>query len=679
MAEDIEGGARHPAGLGGYIIIALALSWSLFQLWVATTPINDTLVRSIHLSFALALGFLAYPAYKTAPRHHFPWYDILLCLLGAGGAFYIFANYDAIAERPGLPLTQDIVLGVITLVLLLEAARRTLGPALTIIGSLFLAYCYFGPYMPDLLAHRGASITKIVNHMYLTTEGIFGVPLRVSASFVFLFVLFGALLERAGAGHYFIQLAYAALGRFRGGPAKAAVAASGLTGMVSGSSIANTVTTGTFTIPLMKKVGFPAEKAGAVEVAASTNGQLMPPIMGAAAFIIAEFLGISYLEVVTAAFIPAVASYMALFYVVHLEACKLGLEGIPKSELPPIWRTFISGVHYLIPVAMLIYTLVVLRQSPSLAAFNAILLVMAIIVIQRPVMALAHKESVTGALRDSFADLYHGLVNGARYMVPIGVATAAAGLVVGTITLTGLGQRILEVIEVISMGQIILVLIFTAITSLILGMGLPTTANYIVMASLTAPIIVELGTANGLVVPAIAAHLFVFYFGILADDTPPVGLAAYAASAIARSNPIKTGLQGFTYDMRTAILPFMFIFNTDIILISGIREGAFFPSAADWLWITNPFAIAGLFLLACTAMFAFASAVMGWHFGRAPWWERILLLLVVVGLFRPQLLSEQFGMEKSYWFTAPAFALYIILALYKRGWRKPTGTQSVTT
>ncbi|MEG3641589.1 TRAP transporter permease [Magnetococcus sp. PR-3] len=640
IVEEVEGGTRHPEGWIGSLLILLALSWSLFQLWVAQTAINDTLVRSIHLAFAMILAYWAHPYSKSSDKKHIPVVDLVLGVVACFGALYIFLDYDALAMRPGLPLTRDVIIGVITLILLLEAARRTLGPALTIIGTLFLIYCYAGPNLPDAIAHRGADLEQIVSHMYLTTEGIFGVPLRVSASFVFLFVLFGALLERAGAGHYFIQVAYAIMGRYRGGPAKAAIAASGLTGMVSGSSIANTVTTGTFTIPLMKKVGFPPEKAGAVEVAASTNGQLMPPIMGAAAFIIAEFLGITYLEVVKAAFIPAVVAYLGLFYMVHLEACKLGLKRVPKSELPPLWHTFISGIHFLIPVILLVYTLAVLRQSPQLAIFNAILALMSIMVLQRPVQALALKQPIGPAFRVSFEDLYHGLVNGARYMVPIGIATAAAGLVVGTITLTGLGQRFLEVIEMLSMGHMILVLLFTAITSLILGMGLPTTANYIVMASLTAPIIVELGTLNDMVVPAIAAHLFVFYFGILADDTPPVGLAAYAASAIARSDPIKTGIQGFTYDLRTAILPFMFIFNTDLILISGIREGAWMPTSSDWLWIEGWGPILGLFALSGLAMMAFTSALMGWHMGRINALQRIMMVMIALTLFRPGILNS---------------------------------------
>ncbi|MBF0588293.1 MAG: TRAP transporter permease [Magnetococcales bacterium] len=670
--EEHEGGGRKPSGAARYLVVVIALGWSLFQLWFAQATLNDTLARSVHLAFAMALAYLAFPISHRADSTRLPWWDLLLALLAGMGALYLFLDYEGIAMRPGLPLERDLLFGVVTMVLLMEATRRTLGPALAVIGLLFLLYAHFGPYMPSLLAHRGASLNKIISHMYLTTEGIFGVPLRVSTSFVFLFVLFGAMLERAGAGRYFIQLAYAILGGLRGGPAKAAVAASGLTGMISGSSIANTVTTGTFTIPLMKKVGFTPEKAAAVEVAASTNGQLMPPIMGAAAFIIAEFLGIAYLDVIKAAFIPAIVSYMGLFYVVHLEASKLGLSGTPRSQLPSRWKTLIEGLHHLIPVAVLIYTLAVLEQSATQAAFNAILTAMTIIAIQHPLYAAIHKQPLLPALRRGMEDIYHGLINGARHMVPIGIATAAAGIVVGTVTLTGLGQRLLELIELLSMGHLIPALLLTALTSLILGMGLPTTANYIVMATLTAPIILELGASNGLLIPAIAAHMFVFYFGILADDTPPVGLAAYAAAGIARSNPIQTGIQGFTYDMRTAILPFMFLLNTDLLLIEGVKPGGFAASASDWIWIEDPWLMLAIFATAMLGMFAFVSAVMGWNIRRAKWPERALLLVISFGLFRPDLLAELLNITEKRLMWLPPILIYGALALFKwRGTHQP--------
>jgi TRAP transporter 4TM/12TM fusion protein len=567
--------------------------------------------------------------------------------------------YDALNARSGAWEPIDVFMGVAGIFLLLKAARRSLGMALPVIAVIFILYDYLGPYMPDLIAHKGASINKIVGQMYLTTEGIFGVPLGVSASYVFLFVLFGALLERAGAGKYFIDLAYSLLGKYDGGPAKASVAASGMMGIISGSSIANTVTTGTFTIPLMKKLGFPGYKAASVEVAASTNGQLMPPIMGAAAFIIAEFLGLAYTDVIMAAAIPAFVSYFALFYIVHLEAKKLGIKGEDPSKLQRAFDVFKGGIHYIIPIFFLMYTLIILRQSPQMAAFNAIFFMMLIMVVQRPVYAyLEGKKLDAGVWISGFTDIGHGMVNGAKNMVPIAVATGVAGIVVGSVTLTGIGLILSEVIEELSGGYIVAVLFFTAIVSLILGMGLPTTANYIVMAALTAPVIMDLAGNLGYLIPAIGAHLFVFYFGILADDTPPVGMAAYAAAGIARSDPIKTGLQGFAYDIRTAILPFAFFFNTKLLLISGV-DAADPNDPAKWQWITNPGEIGLIFLAAVAGMFAFSSATQGWFLTKTSGLERILLIAVVPFMLVPNIMAEKLPIGSEYMAYVIGFAIYL--------------------
>jgi TRAP transporter 4TM/12TM fusion protein len=496
----------------------------------------------------------------------------------------------------------------------------------------------------------------VVASQYIATDGVFGVPLKVSTEFVFLFVLFGSLLEKAGAGKFFIDIAYAMMGRFRGGPAKAAVLASGMNGLVSGSSIANTVTTGTFTIPLMKKVGLPDYKAGAVEVAASTNGQLMPPIMGAAAFIMAETIGIPYIDVVRAAFIPAVVSYIALFWVVHLEAMKLGLKRVPRKELPPFLSTFLRGVHYLIPVIILITYLVVLRRSAITSCLLALEAIAVVMLLQRPMYALLmYNQSkslgtlpqdytigslLLGELKQGVVDVLEGLVTGARNMIPVGVATATAGIIVGVVISTGLAGRFVMVIDTISMGNIYVALVLTALTSMFLGMGLPTTANYIMMASLTAPVIVQLGGDAGLVFPVLAAHLFVFYFGILADDTPPVGLAAYAASAIAGSDPIKTGIQGFTYDMRTAILPFVFLLNIELLMMAGVTENG------APIWIHNWFEVAWIFGVSILAMFAFASAVQGYFACFCSIFERILLGIICFILFRPDFFVNYLPLNK---------------------------------
>jgi TRAP transporter 4TM/12TM fusion protein len=699
-----ESGGRAATGAAAVILFIVPLLWSLFQLWIASPlpyvfnigVFNSTEARSIHLAFATFLSFTAFPMMRGKHQNHVPVYDWILALAAAFAASYIYIFYDQLSTRPGAPNTQDLIVALGGLILLLEATRRSLGMPLTVVAAVFMFYSLAGPYMPDVISHKGASWNKLASHQWLGTEGVFGVALGVSTSFVFLFVLFGALLERAGAGNYFIKVAYALLGHMRGGPAKAAVVASGLSGIISGSSIANVVTTGTFTIPLMKRVGFSSVKAGAIEVAASTNGQLTPPVMGAAAFLMVEYVGISYIDVIKHAILPALISYVALVYIVHLEACKMNMKGTERlnqptlaqralnwvvillglsiltfavyygigwlkdwlgdaaiwvvgpmlliayialvgyatrfpelevddpeaamGDLPEVAPTVKTGLYFLLPVVVLIWCLTVERFSPQLSAFWATVFMVFIVLTQGSVKAFFHKRG------DYLAELTHGvveiaisLVSGARNMIGIGVATATAGIVVGTVTLTGIGLVMTQFVEFISGGNLLVMLIFTAVISLILGMGLPTTANYIVVSTLMAPVIVTLGAANGLLVPLIAVHLFVFYFGILADDTPPVGLAAYAAAAISGGDPIRTGVQGFIYDIRTAILPFMFIFNTQLLLI-GLTG-----------WINLLITI----FSAITAMLVFAAATQGFWFTRTRWWETILLLLVTFTLFRP--------------------------------------------
>jgi TRAP transporter 4TM/12TM fusion protein len=643
MAEEEEGIGRRPRGYAQYVIPFVCVVWSLFQLSIASWLIIDsTFIRAIHLGFALLVVYLNYPLLKKArfglkyfsAVDRIPILDYVVGIIAAFAALYIAIDFVGMTSRYGDPILRDIVLGLILVVLLLEAARRVIGPALPIIAIAFIIYAFFGPYMPDLIAFKGVSLNRFMGQMTMSTEGIYGIPLDVSATIVFLFVLFGAMLDKAGAGKYFIQLALALLGGFKGGPAKAAVMGSGLTGLVSGSSIANIVTTGTFTIPLMKKVGYPAKKAAAVEVAASTDGQLAPPIMGAAAFIIAEYVNVPYVEVIKAAAVPAFASYAALFYITHIEASKLGLRGMPRSELPPFFKTLISGAHYLLPLVLLLYELIVVRHSPELAAFNAIWVMAIVMLLQRPVQAYLNKQPLGPAFKQSIVEIVSALANGGRNMVSVALATAAAGIIVGVVAM-GLGQLITAIIDTLSMGNIYLMLVITALASLIIGMGLPTTATYIVMASLTAPVIVEIGSYSDFIVPLMAAHLFCFYFGILADDTPPVGLAAYAAAAIAKSDPIPTGLQGFMYDIRTAILPFMFIFNTDLILhnIDNWPQGIL------------------IFLMACMGNFAFASATQGWYFTRNKFWEIPIFLAATLSLMRPDLIASWIGVphDQRYW------------------------------
>jgi TRAP transporter 4TM/12TM fusion protein len=666
IAEEAEFGGKHHAGFMKILIAVIAASWSLFQLSLASILMLDSvIVRSVHLAFAISLVFLSYPFFRKPKKrgkskilHYLSRRDKatafdIACAIGAAlTALYIVFEYQGLSTRQGALIARDVVVGVVLVLFVLEAARRSLGPVLPVVAFTFILYSFFGPYMPSVLAFKGVSLYRFIGQITASTEGIYGIPLDVSATIVFLFVLFGAMLDRAGAGRYFVTLAFSLLGRFRGGPAKAAVLASGLTGMVSGSSIANVVTTGTFTIPMMKSVGYPAHKAGAVEVACSTNGQLMPPVMGAAAFIIAEYCNIEYLQVVRAAFIPAVISYIALMYITHLEALKLGLKGLPKEKIPPFGATFIAGIYYFIPILFLIYELVIVRHSPQLAVFRAIVVLALIIPLQNLLRARAKGESLTDALKASGRELWQSLVAGGKGMMGIGVAVAAAGIIVGVVTL-GLGGIITEVIEVMSGGNFILILLFTAIASLLLGMGLPTTANYIVMASLTAPVIVTLGAKSGIVFPLIAAHLFVFFFGILADDTPPVGLAAFAASAIAKSDPIKTGIQGFGYDIRTAILPFMFIFNTDLLLVD----------------IHRPLRILWIFCTALIAMFAFASMTQRFFIAKNRWYEGIALGIITFVLLRPYYVTEtilRLPVSMLYPVSVGALLLYAFIYLLQR-------------
>ncbi len=724
MIAESDTGARSPTGIPAKILWYVPLAWASFQLWLAS-PLpfivgfgifNSTEARSIHLAFAIFLAYLAFPALKRSPRDYIPIQDWLIALVAAGCASYQYLFFIELSDRPGLPTTTDIVVSAFGLIFILEATRRALGPPLMVVATVFIIYTFFGQYMPEVIAHQGASLNKGMSHFYLTTEGVFGVALGVSTSMVFLFVLFGSLLERAGAGNYFIRVAFALMGHMRGGPAKAAVVASAMTGLVSGSAIANVVTTGTFTIPLMRKVGFSAEKAGAVEVASSTNGQLTPPIMGAVAFLMIEYVGISYIEVIKHAALPALISYVALVYIVHLEALKADMKGLPRRhvtkftqalfsfattlvglivltavvyyslgwmkdvfgeampwvaavlsvvsyigllkystkfpdldtsleivELPETGPTVKAGLYFLLPVILLIWCLTVERLSPGLSAFWATCFMLFVIATQRPLKAILRKsgEDLGDSMRAGLSDMLDGMVAGSRNMIGIGVATAAAGIIVGTVTLTGVGLVMAELVEFVSGGQVLIMLIMTAILSLILGMGLPTTANYIVVSSLMAPVIVTVGAQSGLIVPLIAVHMFVFYFGILADDTPPVALAAFAAAAISGGDPIRTGLQGFAYDIRTAILPFLFIFNTELLLI-GVET---------WYHLLTTIVTAIL------AMLLFAAGTQGYFLVKSRLWESFALILVAFTMFRPGFWMDQITPELV---SAPAAEIYNI-------------------
>ncbi|MFC1524342.1 TRAP transporter permease [Thermodesulfobacteriota bacterium] len=633
------GDIRQLRHLERILVGTIAIGWALFQLGLAGFFVLDsTKVRAIHLAFGLVLIFLLDP-FSKHPSKRFPFlsitdripvFDYLCAILAALSALYIVFDYSGIAMRAGMPLTRDLVVGVILVLLLLEATRRVIGPALSIIAILFTAYAFLGPYMPDLFAFKGVSLKKYLSNVTLSTEGIYGIPLGVSASIVYLFVLLGALLEKAGAGAFFTNLALAVLGKYKGGAAKAAVVSSGATGLVSGSSIANIVTTGPFTIPLMKKIGYPNKKAAAIEVAASTDGQLMPPIMGAAAFIIAEYVNVPYMEVVKAAAIPAFVSYFGLFCITHLEASKLGIRGLTREELPVFIEVLKRGLHYFLPLSLLLYELVVKRHSPEMAAFRSIILLLVVILVQEIVHSVTANKGVVRGLIRGFGIIGSGMIQGSKNMMSVALACGAAGIIVGVVNM-GIGGMITMIVENLAMGNIFLLLLITALACMLLGMGLPTTATYIVMASLTAPIIVEVGNMYGFAISIMAAHLFCFYFGILADDTPPVGLAAYAAAAIADSEPIPTGIQAFLYDIRTSVIAFMFVFNSDLIL----------HSIDTW-----PHGLL-IFGMALAGMSAFECAAQNWCLTKNRWYEIPLFLAAAFVLFHPGGLASLVNLDQS--------------------------------
>ena len=648
LKAETEGERQHRP-FEAKLVSLIAVAWALYQLALPSVLIVDqTTERTVHLAFAIALVFLIRPFSRSAKRlprwlsstEGVALADWVWAVLGALTALYLALDYEGIALRAGSPITRDLISGTILVILLLDATRRMVGPALSIIAILFTLYAFFGPYLPDIMAYKGVSITKYLSNITLSTEGIYGIPLGVSSAIVYLFVLLGALLEQAGAGVFFTNLALAIFGPYKGGAGKAAVMASAATGLVSGSSIANIVTTGNFTIPLMKKIGYPPKKAAAIEVAASTDGQLMPPIMGAAAFIIAEYVNVPYVEVIKAAAIPAFASYFGLFCITHLEASKLGIRGLTKDELPLFWQTLKQGIHYTIPILVLLIELIYFRHSPELAAFRAIVILVAVLFYQEIRNARGDGKGTTEGIKNTFVLIKQGFVKGSLNMITVALACAAAGIIVGVVNM-GIGGMISAVVEYLSGGNFFVLLLITAFACLVIGMGLPTTATYIVMASLTAPIIVDVADVYGFVVPLMAAHLFCFYFGILADDTPPVGLAAYAASAIARSEPIPTGIQGFLYDIRTSFMAFMFMFNPELLL-HGI----------------NSWSLALLiFLMALIGMSAFECCAMGWGLAKTRLYEMPIFLTAAFTLLHPGGTATVLGVPQEYKYYLFLFGL----------------------
>ena len=715
LVKEADLGGREPLGIVGLLLTVVAGAWSLFQVWYASPLpfafgfgiLNDTEARAIHLAFAVFLAFCAFPAFKKSSRQVVPWADWLLALVGAFCAAYLFLFYRELATRPGSPTTTDIVVGSLGVAIMLEATRRAMGFGMLITTGLFIAYIFLGPLMPETLQHRGASLSRFISHMWLTTEGVYGVALGVSVQFIFLFVLFGTLLDIAGAGNYMLQVSLALLGHLRGGPAKVAVVSSALNGVVSGSSVSNVVSGGIFTIPLMKRTGYSAVKAGAIEAASSVNGQIMPPVMGAAAFLMVEYVGLPYSDIIRHAALPALISYVALFYIVHLEAVKNDLQPLVRARIPtwrervlgwglglagtmvalavvyyvikavqalaggsaglalaalgglayvglmaysarhpaltvddplakdvmlPLpWPTVRAGLHFFIPIVVLLWCLMVEELSPGLSAFWGTVTVMAMVLLQPMMLTIFRPTgavmSLAAALRTGAADLWRGLVLGARNMIGIAVACASAGLIVGAITLTGMGLMLTDFVELVSGGSVLVMLMLTALICLIIGVGVPTTANYILVATLMAPVVVELGARSDLVIPLIAVHLFVFYFGIMADVTPPVGLASYAAAALSGAPPYATGWQATWYGLRTTVLPFVFIFNPQLLMIG----------VGSWAQVVVVCATGTI------ASLLFAAATMKWFRTRCTWLEVGLLLLSTFFFFRPDWVIDRFS------------------------------------
>ncbi|WP_440635145.1 TRAP transporter permease [Candidatus Pelagibacter sp. HIMB1746] len=642
ISEDLSP-TRNITGFHLKVVSAIAIIWSLFQLWYAS-PFPFMLnigmfkglpARAIHLGFALTLAFLIYPVAKGKKISFF---DIIISFVGAFSCLYIYFFYDQLVERGGVLLSLkitdtfnfpvELILGGCGILILLEATRRAIGLPLVIIATCFLLFSYFGRYAPEIISHGGLSLNRLVGFQWLDQEAIFGIPIGVSVDFIFLFVLFGALLETAGGGKYFLDLAFAMVGKMRGGPAKAAILGSGMTGLISGSSIANTVTTGTFTIPIMKKTGFSKEKAGAIEVSSSVNGQIMPPVMGAAAFVMASFIGVTYFEIVKHAFLPAIISYIALFYISHLEALKLNLKGMDDADVPNLKKTFLSGIHFLIPIFVLIYTLVYLRFTASYSIFYATITLILVNLINLIIKNNYSKDS----FKEWFNQTIVGFEKGALNMVAVGIAIATAGIIVGAVGSTGLSTNLIIVIESIAKDNVTILLFLTIILCLLLGMGLPTTANYVVVASLMATVLVDVGNASGFIFPLIAVHLFVFYFGLMADVTPPVGLASYAAAGISGGDPLRTGVQAFWYSLRTGILPIVFLFNHELLLI-GIEN----------IWHGLIVIITSLI-----GILVFTSATQGWFVNRLKWYEIIIFLIISISLLSPDFVLNKFYPKYNY-------------------------------
>lgn len=613
LAEDVlkkydkESDTMEYTGFMAKIVAAIAIAFSIFQLYTAIFGVLDAqLQRGVHLGFGLALVFLLYPTCKSWSRHKLHPFDLLLAVLGAAAPAYIIYEYQNLVLRAGTVSDMDLAVGIIGIILVIEAARRVVGIPMVCVVLVFIAYAFAGPYMPGVLAHRGLTPAQLVSHLYFTTEGIFGIPLGVSSTFIFLFILFGAYLESTGLGKFFIDLANAIAGWASGGPAKVAVLSSGLMGTVSGSSVANVVGTGSLTIPMMKKLGYHKDFAGAVEAAASTGGQLMPPVMGAAAFLMAEFVGVPYIDIVKAAIIPALLYFAGVWLGVHFEAKRSNLKGIPRSELPKIGTLLRERGHLALPLVVIVY-LLVSGYTPMRAALVAIIL---------SVLCSALRKST----RMKPIEIVEGLEKGARNVLGVLVACAAAGIIIGVVTKTGVGLKLASGLLELSGGMLLPTMFFTMITAIILGMGVPTTANYVITSTIAAPALVQMG------VPVLAAHMFVFYFGIIADVTPPVALAAYAGAGISGGNALKTGVNASKLAIAAFIIPYIFVLSPVILMVEG-----------------TPLDLISATVTAIIGMVSLSSALIGFLADKCNLLERLLLVAGGLLMIQPGIVTDVIG------------------------------------
>ena len=604
---DSDADTMQYTGLMAKFVSALAITFSIFQLYTATFGVLDAqLQRAVHLGFGLALVYLLYPSRKRWSRTKVHPLDVVLAILGAASPAYIVLEYQQLVLRSGTVTTPDLAVGLIGILLVVEATRRVVGIPMVTVVLCFIAYAFAGPYMPGVLAHRGLTLNQLVGHLYFTTEGIFGIPLGVSSTFIFLFILFGAYLESTGLGKFFIDLANSIAGWASGGPAKVAVLSSGLMGTVSGSSVANVVGTGSLTIPMMKKLGYHKNFAGAVEAAASTGGQLMPPVMSAAAFLMAEFVGVPYIDIVKAAVVPALLYFTGVWLGVHFEAKRSNLKGLPREQLPKFGRLFIERGHLALPLVVIVY-LLVSGYTPMRAALVAIVL-----------------SIVCSALRKSTRmkpiEIVRGLDKGARNVLSVLVACASAGIVIGVVTKTGVGLKLASGLLALSGGLLLPTLFFTMITAIVLGMGVPTTANYVITSTIAAPAIIQMG------VPVLAAHMFVFYFGIIADVTPPVALAAFAGAGIAGGNALKTGINASKLAIAAFIIPYMFVLSPVILMVDATIGNVLLATVT-----------------AIIGMVALSSALIGYLVDNCRAYERIILIAGGLMMIKPGMLTDIAG------------------------------------